>query len=61
MLEFIVGFVLGFWVACNHEENVKGYWEKLKTWFKEKLIMSHFAAVTNHRFICPLIRYIIHF
>ena len=38
MLEFIVGFVLGFWVACNHEKNVKGYWEKLKTWIKENFI-----------------------
>ena len=37
MLEFIVGFALGFWVACNQEE-VKGYWEKLKTWFKETFI-----------------------
>ena len=37
MLEFIVGFVLGFWVSCNQEE-VKGYWKKLKTWFKENCI-----------------------
>jgi len=37
MIKVIVGFVLGFWAASNKEE-VKFYWEKLKTWFKEKFI-----------------------
>jgi hypothetical protein len=40
MIKVIIGFVLGFWVACNQEE-VKGYWEKLKTWLKEKCVNKY--------------------
>lgn len=35
MLKLIIGFALGYWVACNQEE-VKVYWNKLVAHIKEK-------------------------
>lgn len=35
MLELIIGFILGYWVACNQEE-VKGYFDKFVGWIKEQ-------------------------
>jgi len=35
MLELIIGFILGYWVACNQEE-VKDYFNKFVEWIKEQ-------------------------
>lgn len=35
MLNLIIGFILGYWVACNQEE-VKSYYNKFVEWLKQQ-------------------------